>query len=68
MNWRVKDIEGDQLTYAKVSGPEWLTMANAQYGRLIGTPKESDRGTTVFVISTDGFNPPVIAEMTLEVE
>ena len=69
VNWRVKDIEGDQLTYAKVSGPEWLTMGNAQYGRLIGTPKKSDRGTNVFVLSvTDGFNPPVIAEMTLEVE
>ena len=34
-----------------------------------GTPKKSDRGTNVFVLSvTDGFNPPVLAEMTLEVE
>ena len=69
VNWRVKDAEGDPLTYAKVSGPEWLEMSNAQYGRLMGTPKKSDRGTNVFVLSvTDGFNPPVLAEMTLEVE
>ena len=69
VNWRVKDAEGDPLTYAKVSGPEWLQMSNAQYGRLMGTPKKSDRGTNVFVLSvTDGFNPPVLAEMTLEVE
>ena len=69
VNWRVKDAEGDPLTYAKVSGPEWLELSNAQYGRLMGTPKKSDRGTNVFVLSvTDGFNPPVLAEMTLEVE
>ena len=69
VNWRVKDAEGDPLTYAKVSGPEWLEMSNAQYGRLMGTPKKSDRGSNIFVLSvTDGFNPPVLAEMTLEVE
>ena len=69
VNWRVKDAEGDPLTYAKVSGPEWLEISNAQYGRLMGTPKKSDRGSNVFVLSvTDGFNPPVLAEMTLEVE
>jgi hypothetical protein len=44
-------------------------MSNAQYGRLSGTPEKSDRGTNVFVVSvTDGFSPPVVAEMTLEVE
>ena len=69
VNWRVKDAEGDPLSYAKVSGPEWLEMSNAQYGRLMGTPKKSDRGSNIFVLSvTDGFNPPVLAEMTLEVE
>ena len=69
VNWRVKDAEGDPLTYAKVSGPEWLNVSNAQYGRLMGTPQKSDRGTNVFVLSvSDGFNLPVLAEMTLEVE
>ena len=69
VNWRVKDNEGDPLVFAKVSGPDWLVMSNSQYGRLKGIPKKSDRGTNVFVISvTDGFNPPVLAEMTLEVE
>ena len=69
VNWRVKDIEGDSLTYAKISGPDWLKMANAKYGRLNGIPTKSDRGTNVFVLSvTDGVNPPVLAEMTLEVQ
>ncbi|MFL2826170.1 MAG: sulfatase-like hydrolase/transferase, partial [Coraliomargaritaceae bacterium] len=69
VNWRVKDVEGDSLTYAKISGPEWLKMSNAKYGRLNGIPTKSDRGTNVFVLSvTDGVNPPVLAEMTLEVQ
>ena len=45
-----------------------VEMSNAQYGRLMGTPKKSDRGTNVLLSVTDGFNPPVLAEMTLEVE
>jgi arylsulfatase A-like enzyme len=69
VNWRVKDAEGDSLTYAKISGPEWLKMSNVKYGRLNGIPKKSDRGTNVFVLSvTDGVNPPALAEMTLEVK
>ena len=69
VNWRVKDVEGDSLTYAKISGPEWLKMSNAKYGRLNGIPTKSDRGTNIFVLSvTDGVNPPVLAEMTLEVQ
>ena len=69
VNWRVKDVEGDSLTYVKISGPEWLKMSNAKYGRLNGIPTKSDRGTNVFVLSvTDGVNPPVLAEMTLEVQ
>ena len=67
MNWRVKDAEGDPLTYAKVSGPEWLEIPMPRSTN--GNPKKSDRGTNVFVLSvTDGFNPRVLAEMTLEVE
>jgi iduronate 2-sulfatase len=50
-------------------GTEWLKMSNAKYGRLNGIPTKSDRGTNVFVLSvTDGVNPPVLAEMTLEVQ
>lgn len=69
INWRVKDAEGDPLSYAKVSGPAWLEMSNAKYGRLMGTPSKSDRGLNQFVVSvSDGVNPPVLAEMTLEVK
>lgn len=69
VNWRVKDAESDRLTYAKVSGPAWLKMSNAKLGRLTGTPTKSDRGINEFVLSvSDGTNPPVSAEMTLEVK
>lgn len=69
VNWRVKDAEGDSLTFEKVSGPAWLEMSNSKYGRLTGIPGKSDRGDNIFVISvTDGFNSPVVAEMTLEVK
>ena len=69
VNWRVTDLEKDSLYYQKVSGPEWLELTNAQYGRLNGTPSASDRGLNNFVISvSDGFNPPVEARMTLEVK
>lgn len=69
VNWRVTDAEKDSLYYAKVSGPEWLDLTNAQYGRFNGTPSDSDRGLNTFVISvSDGVNPPVEARMNLEVK
>lgn len=68
VNWRVADADDDRLTYSKVSGPEWLEMTNAQYGRLNGTPAASDRGINTFILNvSDGVNPPVEASMSLEV-
>ena len=43
------DLNGDTLTYAKVSGPAWLSVA--VNGILSGTPANSDAGTNLFVVS-----------------
>jgi hypothetical protein len=43
------DLNGDAITYAKVSGPAWLTVA--ANGALSGTPLSSDVGTNTFMIS-----------------
>jgi hypothetical protein len=43
------DLNGDSLTFAKVSGPAWLTVA--ANGTLSGTPSNSDANTNVFVVS-----------------
>jgi hypothetical protein len=43
------DLNGDALTYAKVSGPAWLNVASN--GSLSGTPANSDANTNSFVIS-----------------
>ena len=47
------DWEGDALSYAKTSGPAWLTVASN--GAVSGTPPTSAQGTNSFVVSvTDG--------------
>jgi hypothetical protein len=47
------DWEGDALSYAKTSGPAWLTVASN--GTVSGTPPTSAQGTNSFVVSvTDG--------------
>ena len=43
------DPNGDALTYAKVSGPAWLTVTAA--GLLTGTPANADSGTNLFTVS-----------------
>ncbi len=69
VNFRVKDPEGDPLTYSKVSGPSWLKMTNSKYGRVSGIPLKSDVGLNEFIVSvSDGVNPPVQATMLLEVK
>ncbi len=40
---------GDQLSFAKVSGPSWLTVAGS--GALSGTPANPDAGTNSFLVS-----------------
>lgn len=41
--------DGDVMTFAKVSGPAWLSFA--PNGALSGTPASSDAGTNTFVVS-----------------
>ena len=42
------DLEGDSLTFSKVSGPEWLTVASN--GDLGGTPDSDDVGANAIVV------------------
>ncbi len=43
------DLNGDTLTYAKVTGPAWLNVAAS--GTLSGTPENTDASTNTFVVS-----------------
>ena len=43
------DLNGDSLTFAKVSGPAWLNVA--ANGTIFGTPANSDANTNTFVVS-----------------
>ena len=43
------DLNGDTLTYTKVSGPAWLNVA--ANGTLSGVPANSDANTNLFVVS-----------------
>jgi len=43
------DADNDVLTFAKVSGPAWLTVASN--GALFGTPANSDANTNAFLVS-----------------
>jgi hypothetical protein len=43
------DLNGDTLTFAKVSGPAWLSVAAS--GALSGTPANTNANTNVFVVS-----------------
>ncbi|AQT68750.1 Alpha-amylase/pullulanase [Anaerohalosphaera lusitana] len=60
------DPENDPLTFTKVTGPAWLTVASN--GDLSGTPSASDIGLNVWTVEvTDGTNPPVPAELHITV-
>ncbi|TXL18463.1 hypothetical protein BMR04_01200, partial [Methylococcaceae bacterium HT3] len=49
------DADGDQLTYSKTSGPDWLTIA--ANGDLTGAPSTADQGINSFGVQvTDGQN------------
>ena len=43
------DLNGNPLTFAKVSGPSWLAVASN--GALSGTPANADANTNTFLIS-----------------
>ena len=69
VNFRVVDTEDDNLTYAKVSGPQWLTLTKVRNGGFEGIPQAENIGSNVFVVSvSDGTNPPVEATMQIVVE
>jgi hypothetical protein len=46
------NLNGGVLTYAKVSGPAWLTVA--ANGALSGEPLSADAGANTFVVSVTG--------------
>ncbi|MFM8358986.1 MAG: autotransporter-associated beta strand repeat-containing protein, partial [Verrucomicrobiota bacterium] len=46
--WDPNVAQGDVLAFAKLSGPDWLSVA--AHGGLAGTPAESDSGTNVFSV------------------
>jgi hypothetical protein len=58
---------GASLTFAKVSGPAWLTVASN--GALSGTPTYSDVGANSFTVSvSDGIASPVEATLQITVD
>ncbi len=60
------DLNGDAITFGKVSGPSWLNVA--ANGLLSGTPGNSDAGTDIFVVSaTDPGGLSNVATLTIYV-
>jgi hypothetical protein len=60
------DEDGNNLVYAKVSGPAWLSVAPD--GTLSGTPGNADVGTNAFTVSvTDTIAAPVNAALHITV-
>lgn len=60
------DDNGDALSFAKVSGPNWLSVATN--GDLSGTPASSDLGLNSFVVSvSDGEFAPVEGALEITV-
>jgi autotransporter-associated beta strand protein len=60
------DSNGNPLTFAKVSGPAWLSVA--PNGVISGTPSNSDVGANSFTVSvTDSIAAPVTATLNISV-
>lgn len=60
------DPEGNSLTYAKLSGPDWLQVADD--GSLSGTPLSADVGEQSWeVYVTDLFTTPVVVTLHITV-
>ncbi|MGJ8654020.1 MAG: tandem-95 repeat protein [Opitutaceae bacterium] len=60
------DVDGDALTYSKLSGPTWLSVASD--GTLSGTPSASDEGLnswTVEVSDGNGGSDTATLEITV---
>ena len=54
INGSATDADSDPLTYAKVSGPAWLTVA--ANGALSGTPEAGDVGSNSWTVQVDDGN------------
>jgi hypothetical protein len=60
------DLNGDTLTYAKIGGPTWLTVA--ANGTVSGTPAITDVNTNSFVVSVkDAAGTSNTAAMSIDV-
>lgn len=51
---RVHCLEPDELSFAIIDGPDWLTLSES--GMLSGTPTETDVGNHIFTIQVDDGN------------
>jgi len=59
-------VDSDPLTFSKVSGPAWLSVASD--GTLSGTPSNSDLGLNSWTVSvTDGITAPVNGTLNITV-
>ncbi|MBK1876514.1 MBG domain-containing protein [Pelagicoccus mobilis] len=61
----VSDVEGDTITFSKVSGPTWLTIATD--GSLSGTPTSSDVGVSTFRVSASDAGGSAEAYISIDV-
>lgn len=60
------DIDpGDSLTFAKVSGPAWLSISPS--GELAGTPANNDVGSNTFTVSASDSTTTVSATLNITV-
>ncbi|MBN1516614.1 tandem-95 repeat protein [Candidatus Sumerlaeota bacterium] len=60
------DDDGDELTFSKVSGPDWLSVASS--GALSGAPANDDVGVNDFVVQvSDGRGGTDDATLSIEV-
>ncbi|MHC4989308.1 MAG: glycosyl hydrolase family 28-related protein, partial [Planctomycetota bacterium] len=59
------DPDSDPMTFSKVSGPAWLTVASD--GTLSGTPSSSDPGLNVFTVQVDAVDGSDTATLNIMV-
>ena len=69
INWCVEGSKERALEFSKVSGPDWLSVTQAEYGRIEGRPQANDIGDNVFVFSvSEAGGVPVSTTITIVVE
>ena len=57
------DAQGNSITFSKVSGPSWLSVAST--GAVTGTPLEADTGSvSVTIRATDNATNPLSSDQT----